>query len=165
MADLAPTAPQGSAPSSIVQRPLPEPEPLDVLYARALAVAIATNTRGGAFGLDRKVPVTWLIGAAVAVVLTFAGYGYTAVTWINATNTAVKEITREVSRLAVAVEAGDKRILDRGDERFRAVSDRLGALERERDGTSNRLTRLEEQFRWVQDAFARIEKKLDAPRR
>lgn len=164
MPDVDPMLPLRE-PSSIIQRPLPEPEPPDALYARALALSMTPHGQGSGFGLDRKIPLTWLIGAIVGVVLAFAGYGYTAVTWINDTNANVKEITREVSRLAVAVDTGDRRILDRGDERFRAVTDRLGALERERDGTSNRLTRLEEQFRWVQDAFARIEKKLDVPRR
>lgn len=82
--------------------------------------------------------------------------------WISAQTARLDEHDRAIARLITQVAEGDKRILERGDERFRNVSGRLDLLEAGRVTADVRVTRLEERFAWVQDALARIERKLDA---
>ena len=61
----------------------------------------------------------------------------------------------------VALEQADRRILDRGDERFKVINERIAGLERDRD----RLTRVEEKVGFIWEAVREMSAKLDAPGR
>lgn len=147
-------------PASPIRRPLPEAEPPDALYARALALTLAEKPATG-WRVDRSIG----IAAVVAVLSAGAGYTWTAVTWANSTTANAQELARETARLAVQIETGDKRLLERSDERYRSITVRLEGLERDGAAGTVRIARLEEQFRAVQESLGRIERKLDGSRR
>ena len=152
-------------PASPIRRPLPDAEPPDALYARALALTIAENSapQNKGWRIDRTLsPPVFLTLATLICGL--AGYTWTGVTWANATTANAQEMAREMARLAVQIEAGDKRLLERSDERYRSITVRLEGLERDGASGTVRIARLEEQFRAVQESLGRIERKLDGRR-
>lgn len=114
--------------------------------------------------LDRTISPALLL-SGVAAIAALGSQSYVALTWANAMTAQVEEIKRESARVTLSVEQGDKRILDRGDERYRGITIRLDGLERDRAGDRERLVKVEEQFRWVAEALGRIERKLDGSSR
>lgn len=124
------------------------------------------ETKGVArWKLGRDIPATWIAGALVAMLATGGAWTWTAVGWAQSMTVTVADLQREVVRLGESVKDGDRRLIERSDERYRTVQIRLESLDSARSADGVRIARLEEQFRFVGDALLRIERKLDGPRR
>lgn len=108
------------------------------------------NVEEGYIAFPRRLSLTIALGFAIALSGQTGGF-----VWYAA---------KQDSRIE-NLEGADKRILDRGDERWRSVGERLSVLERDRSSADIRLTRIEEQSRWTVDALGRIERKLEGASR
>ena len=95
--------------------------------------------------IDRKVPVAVIAALGLAILVQSFGFGV----WL----------ANQEQRI-VRNEEGDRRLSDRGDERFAGIRARLEMIERDRD----RIIRVEEKLGFVGEAVRRIEAKLDQAR-
>lgn len=120
-----------------------------------------TDHPDGAVFLPRRASLKAAVGLGVALATYTAGVG----AWTSKNDSRLEAAERAIAAFPAHVLEGDRRILDRGDERWRQATTRLDTLERDRSSADVRLTRVEEQFRWVAEALGRIESKLDARRR
>lgn len=122
----------------------------------------AVRVRG--WHIDRGISPAFLLSVFV-MLAGVASQSYVAITWAISTTSSIEEVKREIGRQALSIEQGDKRILDRGDDRYREIIARIVVLERDRSAVSERVARVETQFQWLVDAVGRMERKIDLIRR
>ncbi|UHC14200.1 hypothetical protein LRS73_16620 [Methylobacterium currus] len=104
----------------------------------------------GAVILPKRAPLWAVLGVAVTLGTQVA--------------TASVYVAKIEGRLDGFTES-DARITKRSDERYSALVERIGSLERDRNDTSGRLIRLEEQLRMSVDLLREIRESMRAPPR
>ena len=110
----------------------------------------AAEPAEGAIILPRRAPLWAVLGVAATLATQIA--------------TASVYVAKIEGRLDGFTES-DNRITKRSDERYSAVVERIGSLERDRNDTSGRLIRLEEQLRMSVDLLREIRESMRAPPR
>lgn len=124
----------------------------------------AGRSAGRGWRIDRNISPAFVL-AALVTLAGAASQTYVATTWASSTTAEIADQKRELGRLRQEIDLADKRILDRGDDRYGQVTGRLGVLERDRSVLSEKVVRLETQIQYLVEIAGRTERKIDQLRR
>ena len=104
--------------------------------------------------------------AAATIVLALAAQIFGAGIYVAKIESRFDAVDTKIETRFRDLDAGDSRILKRGDDRYTEVRARLDALERDRNIERDRLVRLEEQGRSANELLREIRQEMrSTPRR